>query len=63
MTPEERANPQIIDGSRRRRIARGSGTTVQAVGQLVKQFGQMKKLMRQLSRGKMPNLQELAGGR
>jgi signal recognition particle subunit SRP54 len=63
MTPEERANPQIIDGSRRRRIARGSGTTVQAVGQLVKQFSQMKKLMRQLSRGKMPNLQELAGGR
>jgi signal recognition particle subunit SRP54 len=63
MTPEERANPQIIDGSRRRRIAHGSGTTVQAVGQLVKQFGQMKKLMRQLSRGKMPNLQQLAGGR
>src|SRR3954447_6463470 len=63
MTPEERANPQIIDGSRRRRIAHGSGTTVQAVGQLVKQFGQMKKLMRQLSRGKMPDLQQLAGGR
>ena len=39
MTPEERANPKIIDGSRRRRIARGSGTTVQAVSQLVKQFG------------------------
>jgi signal recognition particle subunit SRP54 len=63
MTPEERANPQIIDGSRRRRIAHGSGTTVQAVGQLVKQFGQMRKLMRQLSRGKMPDLQQLAGGR
>ena len=63
MTPEERANPQLIDGSRRRRIAQGSGTTVQAVGQLVKQFGQMKKLMRQLSRGKMPSLQQLAGGR
>jgi signal recognition particle subunit SRP54 len=63
MTPEERANPQIIDGSRRRRIAHGSGTTVQAVGQLVKQFGQMKKLMRQMSQGKMPSLQQLAGGR
>jgi signal recognition particle subunit SRP54 len=63
MTPEERANPQIIDGSRRRRIARGSGTTVQAVGQLVKQFAQMKKLMRQISRGKMPSLEQLAGGR
>jgi signal recognition particle subunit SRP54 len=63
MTPAERSNPQMIDGSRRRRIARGSGTSVQAVGQLVKQFGQMKKLMRQLSRGKMPSLQQLAGGR
>jgi signal recognition particle subunit SRP54 len=63
MTPEERANPQLIDGSRRRRIARGSGTSVQAVGQLVKQFSQMKKLMRQISRGKMPSLQQLAGGR
>ncbi len=63
MTPKERANPSIIDGSRRRRIARGSGTTVQAVSQLVKQFSQMKKLMRQISRGKMPDLQQLAGGR
>jgi signal recognition particle subunit SRP54 len=63
MTPEERANPTIINGSRRRRIARGSGTSVQAVSQLVKQFGQMRKLMRQLSRGKMPSLEQLAGGR
>src|SRR3954469_19927188 len=63
MTPEERANPTVIDGSRRRRIAHGSGTNVQAVGQLVKQFSQMKKLMRQLSKGKMPDLQQLAGGR
>jgi signal recognition particle subunit SRP54 len=63
MTPEERANPSIINGSRRRRIARGSGTSVQAVSHLVKQFGQMKKLMKQVARGKMPNLQQLAGGR
>jgi signal recognition particle subunit SRP54 len=63
MTPEERANPKIIDGSRRRRIARGSGTSVQAVSQLVKQFGQMRKVMKQISRGKMPSLQQLAGGR
>jgi signal recognition particle subunit SRP54 len=63
MTPQERANPSIIDGSRRRRIARGSGTSVQAVSQLVKQFTQMKKLMRQMSRGKMPSLEQLAGGR
>jgi signal recognition particle subunit SRP54 len=63
MTPQERANPSLIDGSRRRRIARGSGTSVQAVSQLVKQFAQMKKLMKQISRGKMPSLQQLAGGR
>jgi signal recognition particle subunit SRP54 len=63
MTPEERANPKIIDGSRRRRIARGSGTNVQAVSQLVKQFTQMKKLMKQVASGKMPSLQQLAGGR
>ena len=63
MTPAERANPKIIDGSRRRRIARGSGTSVQAVNQLVKQFSQMKKMMRQLQQGKMPSLQQLAGGR
>jgi signal recognition particle subunit SRP54 len=63
MTLEERRDPTIIDGSRRRRIAHGSGTSVQAVGQLVKQFGQMKKVMRQLSQGKMPSLQQLVGGR
>src|SRR5918998_1699160 len=63
MTPAERANPKIIDGSRRRRIARGSGTNVQAVSQLVKQFTQMKKLMKQVAGGKMPSLQQLAGGR
>src|SRR5436190_11528080 len=52
MTPAERADPRIIDGSRRRRIARGSGTNVQAVSQLVKQFSQMKKLMKQVAAGK-----------
>lgn len=50
MTPEERAHPEIIDASRRRRIARGSGTTVQDVNRLLKQFGDMKKLMRQFGR-------------
>ena len=63
MTPAERVNPKLIDGSRRRRIARGSGTNVQAVSNLVKQFGQMQKMMKQLSKGKMPDLQQLAGGR
>jgi signal recognition particle subunit SRP54 len=56
MTPEERRRPELIKGSRRLRIARGSGTNVQAVNQLVKQFGQMRKMMKQLGRGKMPDL-------
>ena len=63
MTPEERRNPAILNGSRRRRIARGSGTSVQAVNQLVKQFSQMQKMMRQLSQGRMPSLSQLVGGR
>ena len=62
MTPTERARPDLIDGSRRKRIARGSGTTVQAVNQLVKQFGQMRKLMAQLAKGKMPDPQQLMRG-
>jgi signal recognition particle subunit SRP54 len=62
MTPAERANPQLIDGSRRKRIAQGSGTTIQAVNQLVKQFGQMKKMMSRLASGKMPNPAELMKG-
>jgi len=56
MTPEERRRPELIKGSRRLRIARGSGTTVQAVNQLVKQFDQMRKLMKSMSRGKMPDI-------
>ncbi|TET73704.1 MAG: signal recognition particle protein [Dehalococcoidia bacterium] len=52
MTPDERHNPNIIDGSRRRRIARGSGTTPQDVNQLLNQHRQVQKLMKQLGRGK-----------
>ena len=63
MTPAERADPSIINGSRRKRIALGSGTTVQAVNQLTKQFGQMRKLMKQLSEGKMPSMEQLMRGR
>ena len=48
MTPEERRRPEIIGGSRRRRIARGSGTTPQDVNQLLNQFSQMQKMMRQM---------------
>jgi signal recognition particle subunit SRP54 len=60
MTPEERANPALINGSRRKRIATGSGTKVQHVNQLVKQFDQMRKLMRQMMSGNMPDPQQLA---
>ncbi|MGI8573509.1 MAG: signal recognition particle protein [Solirubrobacteraceae bacterium] len=56
MTPEERRHPELIKGSRRLRIARGSGTNVQAVKQLIKQFEQMRKVMRQVSQGRMPDL-------
>jgi len=63
MTPAERRNPDLLNGSRRRRVARGSGTSVQAVNQLLKQFAQMRKLMRQVASGRMPSLQELVGGR
>ena len=50
MTPTERRDPALIDGSRRRRIARGSGTTVQDVNRLLKQFDAMKKMMKQFGR-------------
>ena len=49
MTPEERHNPKIIKGSRRRRIAEGSGTSVQMVNQLLSQYEQMKKLFKTFS--------------
>ena len=56
MTPQERRHPELIKGSRRLRIARGSGTNVQAVKQLIKQFEQMRKVMRQVAQGRMPDL-------
>ncbi len=52
MTPRERENPQIINSSRKRRIALGSGTSVQDINQLLKQFDQTKQLMKQLKGGK-----------
>jgi signal recognition particle subunit SRP54 len=51
MTPQERRSPEIIDGSRRRRIARGSGTTPHEINQLLNQFRQTQKLMKQMARG------------
>jgi signal recognition particle subunit SRP54 len=68
MTPEERANPDVIRGSRRRRIAAGSGTNVQAVKQLTKQFDGMRKMMKAMTSGRMTNPEavlrgQLGGGR
>ena len=54
MTPAERENPTIINGSRRSRIAKGSGTQVQDVNRLVKQFGEMQKMMKQFG-GRLPS--------
>ncbi|MBS1878405.1 MAG: signal recognition particle protein [Actinobacteria bacterium] len=59
MTPAERADPHLIKGSRRKRIANGSGTKVQHVNALVKQFDQMRVLMRSMANGKMPDPQKL----
>jgi signal recognition particle subunit SRP54 len=56
MTPQERRHPELINGSRRLRIAHGSGTNVHAVKQLIKQFEQMRKVMRQVAQGRMPDL-------
>jgi len=65
MTPQERRHPELIKGSRRLRIAKGSGTNVQAVKALIKQFEQMRKIMRQVAQGRMPDLGALMrqGGR
>ena len=56
MTPAERNDTSIMDGSRRSRVARGSGTTVQDVNSLLKQFKEMQKMMKGMASGNMPNL-------
>ena len=56
MTPQERRFPHVIDGSRRQRIAKGSGTTVQQVNQLLEARKQMAKMIKQMGKGKMPAL-------
>jgi len=63
MTPEERSNPRIIKGSRKKRIASGSGTSVQEVNMLLKQFRQMQRMMKQLGqgRGDMQRLMRMLG--
>jgi signal recognition particle subunit SRP54 len=67
MTPKERRNHQLINGQRRKRIAKGSGTSVEEVNRLLKQFIQMKKMLKAmggmagLGKGKRPNLSALKG--
>ncbi|MGL1935945.1 MAG: signal recognition particle protein [Fibrobacterales bacterium] len=70
MTPKERKFPKVLDASRRRRISRGSGTSVQQVNQVIKQFEDMKKMMKQMTKmtgkmkggkGGMPNMSQLKG--
>jgi signal recognition particle subunit SRP54 len=64
MTPEERANPVILNGSRRKRIAEGSGTSIQEVNRLIKQFGDTRKMMKMMSGGgsKLMNMMKGAPG-
>jgi signal recognition particle subunit SRP54 len=54
MTPVERTNPGILNGSRRARIAKGSGTSVAEVNKLLKQFDETRKMMKTVTTGKMP---------
>ena len=56
MTPDERSRPEILNGSRKKRVAKGSGRSVQELNQLLKQFAQMKKMMKQVQAAR-------AGGR
>lgn len=62
MTPEERANPKLINGSRRKRIASGSGKDIQEVNQLMKQFGEMSKMMKMMQGGGAKRLAGMMGG-
>ncbi|HRK03591.1 MAG TPA: signal recognition particle protein [Chlorobiota bacterium] len=64
MTFEERQNPRLLNGSRRKRIASGSGTTIQDVNRLIKQFEDMQKMMRTMTKGgRMPQMPGLFGAR
>jgi signal recognition particle subunit SRP54 len=63
MTMAERRDPDILNASRKRRIASGSGTTVQDINQLVKQFREMRRMMKQMGSGQGKNLLKMLGGR
>jgi signal recognition particle subunit SRP54 len=61
MTPAERNNPKILNASRRRRIAMGSGVEVRDVNEVIKQFRNMQSLMGQIRKGRFPNIPGLSG--
>ena len=63
MTPEERANPKILNGSRRKRIARGSGSDIQEVNRLIKQFNDTSKMMKKLTTGGGKKMMRMMGRR
>ena len=67
MTPDERRNPRLMNGSRKRRIAQGSGTSPQEVNALLKQFNETQKMMKSFAGGKgvpgLPNIPGLTPGR
>lgn len=62
MTRSERVDPKLLDGSRRQRIARGSGTSIADVNQVIKQFTEMAKMIKQMAQGKAPNLGVMGKG-
>ncbi len=63
MTAKERNNPALLNGSRRKRIAMGSGTSIQEVNRLIKQFGETSKMMKKMTTGKGKNMMRMMGGR
>jgi signal recognition particle subunit SRP54 len=62
MTPHERQNPAVLNGSRKKRIAAGSGTTVPEVNQLIKQFSQMGKMMKMMQGGGAKQMMQMMKG-
>jgi signal recognition particle subunit SRP54 len=62
MTPKERSKPSILDAKRKNRIAKGSGTSIQQVNQLLKQFDQMSKMMKMMQGGGARNMMRMMGG-
>ena len=62
MTPQERTHPEVLNTSRRQRIAKGSGTDIQEVNRLIKQFDQMRKMMKTVTTGKIPQMAQMMRG-